>query len=59
MYPLIWQGHKCIPRLLPELQPPAVKSLLFHCVMSRFDVSLNSQVKFEVLGFGACSGCPS
>ena len=28
-------------------------------VTSGFDVSLNSQVKFEVLGFGACSGCPS
>ena len=28
-------------------------------VMSGFDVSLNSQVKFEVSGFGACSRCPS
>jgi hypothetical protein len=29
------------------------------CVTSGFDVSLNSQVKFEVLWFRACSGCPS
>jgi hypothetical protein len=28
-------------------------------VTSGFDVSLNLQVKFEVSGFGACSGCPS
>ena len=28
-------------------------------VTSGFNVSLNSQVKFEVLWFGACSGCPS
>jgi hypothetical protein len=28
-------------------------------VTSGFNVSLNLQVKFEVSGFGACSGCPS
>ena len=30
----------------------------FH-VTSGFDMSLNSQVKFKVPGFGACSGCLS
>ena len=41
------------------LEQPNFVTSLAHTVMSGFNVSLNSQVKFEVSWFGACSGCPS
>ena len=49
---------------LPMHTIPKICLLISHSshpvsVMSRFDMSLNSQVKFEVSWFRACSGCPS